>query len=73
MGLLARWLLSRRWQESRLRQDAQAMVLLLGSLFGHQPPHIEPMPTVIGTPWEGEDGGRKSTVAEPARSDHLSA
>ncbi|MDA8332949.1 MAG: hypothetical protein M0027_17405 [Candidatus Dormibacteraeota bacterium] len=50
MRLLSQLLLSRRWQESSFRKDAAAMVLLIGSFFGHQPPHIEPLPTVIGTP-----------------------
>jgi hypothetical protein len=30
------------------------MMLLVGSFFGHQPPHIEPQHTVIGTP-RGDD------------------
>lgn len=64
MGLLTRWLLSRRWQESRFRQDAAGIVLLLGSFFGHQPPHIDPLPTVIGTPL-GDDPDAGVPMATP--------
>ncbi len=65
MGLLARLLLSRRWQESELRKDLQGMVLLLGSFFGHQPPHIDPLPTVIGTPLERPAAGPGAAVTTP--------
>lgn len=65
MGVLTRWLLSRRWQESRLRQDAAGIVLLLGSFFGHQPPHIDPLPTVIGTPLGEEPGGDLPMATPP--------
>lgn len=54
MGWLTRWLTSDRWRESRLREDAAGMLLLVGSFFGHQPPRIEPQHTVIGTP-KGDD------------------
>ncbi len=64
MGLLTRWLLSRRWQDSRLRQEAAGIVLLLGSFFGHQPPHIDPLPTVIGTPF-GDDPDVGAPMATP--------
>ncbi len=65
MGLLARLLLSRRWQESSLRQDLQGIVLLLGSFFGHQPPHIAPLPTSIGTPLEREGDEPELRVRPP--------
>jgi len=68
MGLLTKWLLSRRWQNSRLRQDAAGVVLLLGSFFGHQPPHIDPLPTVIGTPLEA-DPGAEPPIATPPGDD----
>ncbi len=49
-GLLSRWLLSRRWRESRLRSDAAALLLLVGSMLGHSPPHIDPLPTAVVSP-----------------------
>lgn len=54
MEFLARLLLSRRWQDSRLRHEAAGVMMLVGSFFGHQPPHIEPLPTVIGTALDNE-------------------
>lgn|GEM_PF-6393126 len=63
--LLSQLLLSRRWQESSLRKDAAAMVLLIGSFFGHQPPHIEPWPTVIGTPLEHDPDDDEVEVQLP--------
>ncbi len=65
MGALARLLLSRRWQESKLREDLQGMVLVLGSFFGHQPPQIDPLPTVIRTPLERAEDGLGPPVQTP--------
>lgn len=70
MELLARFLMSRRWQDSRLRSEAAGMMLLVGSFFGHQPPRIEPLPTVIGIPLEPEpdiDGPRVSLPSDSGR------
>ncbi len=41
------------------------MVLLIGSFFGHQPPHIEPWPTVIGTPLEHDPDDDEVEVQLP--------
>ncbi|MHB1575427.1 MAG: hypothetical protein ACYCX9_02785 [Candidatus Dormibacteria bacterium] len=71
MGPLARLLLSRRWQESKLREDMQGVVLLLGSFFGHQPPHIDPLPTVIGTPLESDQEADQLPVRPPGDSQNL--
>lgn len=50
--LFTRWLLSQRWRDSRFRSDAAGLVLLVGAMFGHTPPHIEPLPTPVVTPRE---------------------
>ena len=67
MGWLTRWLLSKEWRESKLRQDAAGMLLLVGSFFGHQPPHIEPQHTVIGTP-KGDDRNDEELEVTPPES-----
>ena len=67
MSWLTRWLLSKEWRESKLRQDAAGMLLLFGSFFGHQPPHIEPQHTVIGTP-KGDERDRDDLEVTPPES-----
>lgn len=47
VDLLSRWLLSRSWKDSRVRQEAAALMLLVGSMLGHPPPHIEPPHTPV--------------------------
>ncbi|MGH7610472.1 MAG: hypothetical protein ACREN4_00480 [Candidatus Dormibacteria bacterium] len=52
VGLLRRWLLSPRWRRSRFRQEAAALMLLVGRFFGQQPPHIDPVPPEVTAPLE---------------------
>lgn len=47
VDLMSRWFLSRAWQDSRVRKEAAGLMLLVGSMLGHTPPHIEPLPTPI--------------------------
>ena len=48
--LLSRWLLSERWRRSQFRSEAAGLLLLVGRMFGHSPPHIDPLPTAAASP-----------------------